>query len=283
MKIGIIGIGNMGSAIAKGLLGKNELFLSNRGSNLEFFKDKEVSIMENRKVVENSDYIILAVKPNYYKEVIDEIKDLLENKVFISIAAGFTIEKLENLLGSDKKIVMTMPNTPASVGCGMSILCPNSNVSDDEFSNTLEIFSSFGKAIKIDENQFDAASVVNGCLPAFVDLFIEGLSDGAVLCGLKRDVSYKLIAQTIIGSAKLMEESGDHPGLLKDKVTSPKGTTIEGVKALEENNFRAGLIKAVEASFNKAKYVGKFMGDFFKKKFPMNLFFYSYFNSYFKF
>ena len=113
MKIGIIGIGNMGSAIAKGLLGKNELFLSNRGSNLEFFKDKEVSIMENRKVVENSDYVILAVKPNYYKEVIDEIKDLLENKVFISIAAGFTLEKLENLLGSDKKIVMTMPNTPA--------------------------------------------------------------------------------------------------------------------------------------------------------------------------
>ena len=108
MKIGIIGIGNMGSAIAKGLLGKNELFLSNRGSNLEFFKDKEVSIMENRKVVENSDYVILAVKPNYYKEVIDEIKDLLENKVFISIAAGFTLEKLENLLGSDKKIVMTL-------------------------------------------------------------------------------------------------------------------------------------------------------------------------------
>lgn len=253
MKIGIIGIGNMGSLIAKGLLSKNELFLSNRGSNLEFFKDKEVSIMENRKVVENSDYIILAVKPNYYKEVIDEIKDLLENKVFISIAAGFTLEKLENLLGSDKKIVMTMPNTPSSVGEGMSILCPNSNVSDDEFSNVLEIFSSFGKAIKIDENQFDAASVVNGCLPAFVDLFMEGLSDGAVLCGLKRDISYKLILQTIIGSAKLMEESGEHPGLLKDKVTSPKGTTIEGVKALEENNFRAGLIKAVEASFNKAK------------------------------
>ena len=253
MKIGIIGIGNMGSAIAKGLLGKNKLFLSNRGSNLEFFKDKEVSIMENRKVVENSDYVILAVKPNYYKDVIDEIKDLLENKVFISIAAGFTLEKLENLLGFDKKIVMTMPNTPASVWEGMSILCPNSNVSEDEFSNVLEIFSSFGKAIKIDENQFDAASIVNGCLPAFVDLFMEGLSDGAVLCGLKRDISYKLIAQTIIGSAKLMEESGDHPGLLKDKVTSPKGTTIEGVKALEENSFRAGLIKAVEASFNKAK------------------------------
>ncbi len=253
MKIGIIGIGNMGSAIAKGLLGKNELFLSNRGSNLEFFKDKEVSIMENRKVVENSDYIILAVKPNYYKDVIDEIKDLLKGKVFISIAAGFTLEKLENLLENDKKIVMTMPNTPASVGCGMSILCPNSNVSDGEFSNVLEIFSSFGKAIKIDENQFDAASIVNGCLPAFVDLFIEGLSDGAVFCGLKRDISYKLILQTIIGAAKLMEESGEHPGLLKDKVTSPKGTTIEGVKALEENNFRAGLIKAVEASFNKSR------------------------------
>ena len=103
MKIGVIGIGNMGSAISKGLLGQNELFLSNRGSNLEFFRDKKVSIMENRKVVENSDYVILAVKPNYYKNVIDEIKDLLKGKVFISIAAGFTLEKLENLLGSDKK------------------------------------------------------------------------------------------------------------------------------------------------------------------------------------
>ncbi|WP_040398042.1 pyrroline-5-carboxylate reductase [Anaerococcus senegalensis] len=253
MKIGVIGIGNMGSAISKGLLGKNELFLSNRGSNLEFFKDKDVSIMENREVVKNSNYIILAVKPNYYKEVIDEIKDLLQNKVFISIAAGFSLEKLEKLLGSDKKIVMTMPNTPASVGCGMSILCPNSNINEEEFSNVLEIFSSFGKAIKIDQNQFDAASVVNGCLPAFVDLFVESLSDGAVLCGLKRDISYKLIAQTIIGSIKLMQDSKDHPGLLKDKVTSPKGTTIEGVKALEENNFRASLIKAVEASFNKSK------------------------------
>ena len=173
MKIGVIGIGNMGSAISKGLLGQNELFLSNRGSNLEFFRDKKVSIMENRKVVENSDYVILAVKPNYYKNVIDEVKDLLKGKVFISIAAGFTLEKLEKLLGADKKIVMTMPNTPASVGCGMSILCPNSNVNDDEFSNVLEIFSSFGKAIKIDENQFDAASIVNGCLPAFVDLFLS--------------------------------------------------------------------------------------------------------------
>ena len=253
MKIGVIGIGNMGSAIAKGLLGKNELFLSNRGSNLEFFKDKDVSIMENREVVENSDYIILAVKPNYYKDVIDEIKDLLKNKVFISVAAGFTLEKLENLLGSGEKIVMTMPNTPASVGEGMSILCPNSKVSEEEFSNVLAIFSSFGKAIKIDANQFDAASIINGCLPAFVDLFMEAISDGAVFCGLKRDISYELIAQTIIGSAKLMQESKDHPGLLKDKVTSPKGTTIEGVKALEENNFRAGLIKAVEASFNKSR------------------------------
>lgn len=253
MKIGIIGVGNMGSAIAKGLLDKNELFLSNRGSNLDFFKDKNVSIMENRRLVENSDYIILAVKPNYYKDVIDEIKDLLKDKVFISIAPGFNLKKLENLLGEDKKIVMTMPNTPASVGEGMSILCPNENVSDDEFSYVLEIFSSFGKAIKIDENQFDVAGVINGCLPAFVDLFIEGLSDGAVFCGLKRDISYELIAQTIIGSAKLIEDSKEHPGLLKDKVTSPNGTTIEGVKTLEENNFRASLIKAVEASFNKSR------------------------------
>lgn len=253
MKIGVIGIGNMGSSIAKGLLDENELFLSNRGSNLDFFKDKNVTICDNKDVVKNSDYIILAVKPKIYPRVIEEIKEILEDKIFVSIAAGFTIGKLEDLLGSDKKIVMTMPNTPASIGEGMSILCPNKNVSEDEFKDVLSIFSSFGKALKVTEDEFDAASVINGCLPAFVDLFMEGLSDGAVFCGLKRDISYKLIAQTIVGSAKLMEKSGEHPGLLKDKVTSPAGTTIEGVKALEDNNFRSSLIKAVEASFKKSK------------------------------
>lgn len=253
MKIGAIGIGNMGSSIAKGLLDENELFLSNRGSNLDFFKDKNVTICDNKDVVKNSDYIILAVKPKIYPRVIEEIKEILEDKIFVSIAAGFTIGKLEDLLGSDKKIVMTMPNTPASIGEGMSILCPNKNVSEDEFKDVLSIFSSFGKALKVTEDEFDAASVINGCLPAFVDLFMEGLSDGAVFCGLKRDISYKLIAQTIVGSAKLMEKSGEHPGLLKDKVTSPAGTTIEGVKALEDNNFRSSLIKAVEASFKKSK------------------------------
>ncbi|NVF12367.1 pyrroline-5-carboxylate reductase [Anaerococcus sp. AGMB00486] len=253
MKIGIIGIGNMGSAIAKGLLDDNELFLSNRGSNLDFFKDKDCTISDNESVVENSDYIVLAVKPKYYPSVIAEIKDFLKDKIFISIAAGFTIKKLQDLLGDNKKIVMTMPNTPASIGEGMSILLPNKNVSDDEIQNVLSIFSSLGKAIIIDEDQFDVAAVINGCLPAFVDLFMEGLSDGAVLCGLKRDISYELIAQTIVGAAKLIDKTKEHPGLLKDKVTSPAGTTIEGVKALELNNFRAALIKAVEASFNKSK------------------------------
>lgn len=253
MKIGIIGIGNMGFAIAKSLLDRNDLYLSNRGSNLEFFKDKNCTITDNKSLVKNSDYIILAVKPKSYPSVISEIKDLLEEKIFISIAAGFTIKKLEALLGDEKKIVMTMPNTPASVGEGMSILTPNKNINDNEFENVFSIFSSFGKAIRIDEDQFDIAAVINGCLPAFVDLFIESLSDGAVLCGLKRDISYNLIIKTIIGSVKLMEESKDHPAVLKDKVTSPGGTTIEAIKALEENNFRIALIKAIEASFKKSK------------------------------
>lgn len=253
MKIGIIGIGNMGSSMAKRLLGDNELYLSNRGSNIDFFKDKKCRILDNESLIKESDYIILAIKPNYYPEVIKKIKNLLEDKIFISIAAGFSIEKLETLLGKDKKIVMTMPNTPAAVGEGMSILCPNQNIGEEEFENVLKIFSTFGKAIKIDENQFDIAAVINGCLPAFVDLFIESLSDGAVYCGLKRDLSYKLIAQTLIGSTRLMDKTKEHPAVLKDKVTSPGGTTIAGVKALEENDFRIGLIKAVEASFRKSK------------------------------
>lgn len=255
MEIGIIGIGNMGSAIAKGLLGENELFLSNRGSGLDFFKDKDVEISDNKSVVRASDYVILAVKPKYYEALIKELKDELCGKIFISIAPGFSLDKLESLLNKDQKIVMTMPNTPASVGEGMSILCPNGEISDKEFENIMEIFSSFGKAIRVDESEFDAAGVINGCLPAFVDLFIEGLSDGAVFSGLKRDTSYKLILQTIKGACTLMEKSGDHPGLLKDKVTSPAGTTIAGVKALEDNKFRASLIEAVEKSYNRAKNI----------------------------
>lgn len=255
MKIGIIGIGNMGFSIAKGLLGENELFLSNRGSQIDFFKDKDVEISDNKSAVKSSDYVILAVKPKYYESLIKELKEELSGKVFISIAPGFSLNKLESLLNKDQKIVMTMPNTPASVGEGMSILCPNGEISDEEFENVMEIFSSFGKAMKVEESEFDAAGVINGCLPAFVDLFIEGLSDGAVYSGLKRDTSYKLILQTIKGAVSLMEESGDHPGLLKDKVTSPAGTTIAGVKALEDNKFRASLIEAVEKSFKKSKNI----------------------------
>lgn len=251
MKIGIIGIGNMGKSIGEALLESNyELILSKRGSQIDFFRGKKVEILENKELVKKSDFIILAVKPNIYPKIAGEIKDLIENQIVVSIAAGMNIEKLEKMFG-DKKIVMTMPNTPVAIKEGMSLVCPNKNISNQDKKDVLEIFSYFGKAIEISKEEFDAAAVINGCLPAYVDMFVEAISDAGVYCGLKRNLSYEIILQTIIGSAKLI--NNDHPAVLKDKVTSPKGTTIEGLRALEEGKFRATVMDGIIRAFEKNK------------------------------
>lgn len=252
MKIGIIGIGSMGSIIGQALLDKGyDLVLSDRGKNLKDFEDKDVEIKDNIGLAKNSDYIILAVKPQIYPQVIEEIKDYIEDQVVISIAAGQSIEGLEKMLGH-KKIVMTMPNTPAKVGQGMSAICPNQKVDEKELKEVVKIFESFGLAAVLDEDVFDGFAAAAGCLPAYVFMFIEAVADAAVVTGVKRADAYKFVAQTVKGSAQMLLESGDHPGVLKDMVTSPKGTTIEGVKVLEEKGFRGALIDAILAAYDKS-------------------------------
>lgn len=260
-KIGIIGAGNMGGAIATALSKNNlDLIISNRSEEkLEIFKKyKNTKITTvNIEVVKNSKYIILAVKPNMYKNVIEEIKeDFTEDKILISIAAGFSIKSLEEIL-PNRKIVMTMPNTPAMVEEGMSAICPNTLVSKEEIEGVLEIFNTFGRASVIEEGQFSAFAGAVGCLPAYVYMFIESVADAAVLNGMKRQDAYEFVSQTVLGSAKMVLETKKHPGELKDMVTSPGGTTIVGVKALEDGAFRGTVIDAIDMAVKKGLDMGK--------------------------
>lgn len=258
MKIGIIGIGNMGGAIAKALKEKDfELYLSGHTRDLSEYKGKNVKIVDNIELTKSVDYLILAVKPYLYKKVIEEIELYLKDEtVVISIAAGQTIDTLRELLGN-RKFILSMPNTPAMVDEAMSAICPSEKVSEEELDDVKEIFNSFGKVTVIDSNLFDGYGAVVGTLPAYVYIFIEALADAAVLTGIKRKDAYEYVAQTVLGSAKMVLETGKHPGELKDMVTSPGGTTIEGVKSLEEDGFRGIVMNAILAAQTKSKSMRK--------------------------
>ncbi|MBF4675588.1 pyrroline-5-carboxylate reductase, partial [Clostridioides difficile] len=186
------------------------------------------------------------------------LKELIDaNKIIVSIAAGKTIESLESFIGSDKKIVRVMPNTPALVGEGMSALCKNSNVTDEELNMIKALFESFGEAEIVSEYLMDTVTGISGSSPAYVFMFIEAMADAAVLAGMPRQQAYKFASQAVMGSAKMVLETGKHPGELKDMVCSPAGTTIEAVKVLEEEGFRAAVIKSIVACIDKSKDMSK--------------------------
>lgn len=278
MNIGLIGIGNMGTAIIKGYL------VANSGIEKDIYaydKDgerlkticKELGIHRCHDIVDatvRSDVLILALKPNVFPEALQEIAPAMdwENKVIISIAAGISIGYIENLCKElsgykDKKkpfgckVVRVMPNTPALVGQGMSALCRNRLVSDAEFKLILGIFASIGKAEEVDEKLMDCVTGVSGSSPAYVYLFIEALADGAVAQGMSRKQAYTFAAQSVLGSAEMVLKTGIHPGELKDMVCSPGGTTIDAVQALERNGFRNAIIEAVEVAADKSRAMTK--------------------------
>ena len=164
---------------------------------------------------------------------------------------------MSNTLGDDAKVIRTMPNTPALVGEGMSALCANKNITKEELQDVVNIFESFGKIEILEEKLIDVVPAVSGSSPAYVYMFIEALGDGAVLQGMPRDKAYKMAAQAVLGAAKMVLETGEHPGKLKDNVCSPGGTTIEAVYTLEKNNFRGSVISAMESCTEKAIKMGK--------------------------
>ena len=264
--IGFIGCGNMAQAMIGGIIKSNlvsneRLIVSNPSDkNLSKVKEKYsvLTTNDNKEVAKFSDIVILAVKPYKYFEAIDEIKSYFKKDVVIvTIAAGITLEHMSNNLEDGAKVIRTMPNTPALVGEGMSAMCANKNVTQEELQQIVNIFESFGKVEILEEKLMDIVPAVSGSSPAYVYMFIEALADGAVLQGMPREKAYKMAAQAVLGAAKMVLETGEHPGKLKDDVCSPGGATIEAVYTLEKNNFRAAVISAMESCTEKVIKMGK--------------------------
>lgn len=264
--IGFIGCGNMAQAmiggIVKSSLVSSEMVIASNPTDKNLNKVKEeyniVITNDNKEVAKFSDIVILAVKPYKYFEVIDEIKPYLKKEsVIVTIAAGITLDMMSNSLGEKAKVIRTMPNTPALVSEGMSALCANTSITKGELQDVINIFESFGKVEILEEKLMDVVPAVSGSSPAYVYMFIEALGDGAVLQGMPRDKAYKMAAQAVLGAAKMVLETGEHPGKLKDNVCSPGGTTIEAVYTLEKNNFRGTVISAMESCTDKAIEMGK--------------------------
>ena len=246
MKIGFIGCGNMATAMLKGILKSGEVAATDMIASAK--SDK------TRKKIEQELGIQKAVKPQFLEGVLNEIKDSVkEEQIFISIAPGKTLQWLGEHLGEKTKVIRTMPNTPAMVGEGMTALCVNELVTEKETALAVKLCNTFGKTEVIPEHLMDAVVGVSGSSPAYVFMFLEAMADAAVADGMPRAQAYKFAAQAVLGSAKMVLETGKHPGELKDMVCSPAGTTIEAVGVLEEHGFRSAVIDAMKACVDVAK------------------------------
>lgn len=260
--IGFIGGGNMASAIIGGILSsklatKEQILATTKTDSSAASLSERFGISagtDNTAAAKQSDILFLAVKPHLFGEVIAEIKSYVQpGTLIISIAAGQTIEKIEHAFEKNIKLVRAMPNTPALVGEAMSALCANKNVTEDDLSDARTIFNSFGKCEIVPESMMDTVIGVSGSSPAYVYMFIEAMADAAVADGMPRAQSYKFAAQAVLGAAKMVLETGTHPGALKDAVCSPGGTTIEAVAMLEQLGLRSTVITAQRACVQKSK------------------------------
>jgi pyrroline-5-carboxylate reductase len=264
--IGFIGCGNMGKAMIGGILNARlitpekmivgDVHEKNLGETALKYGIKTTT--DNNEVAKAADILVLSVKPNLYPEVIKQIKDQVkEDVIIVTIAAGKTIKGTEEMFGKKLKVVRVMPNTPALVGEGMAAICPSEMVTKEELVQIESIFESFGKAEIVNEKLMNVVTSVSGSSPAFVYIFIEAMADAAVLDGMPRNQAYKFAAQAVLGSAKMVLETGKHPGALKYMVCSPGGTTIEGVAALEEKGFRDAVISAIRKTTQKSIELSK--------------------------
>ena len=264
--IGFIGGGNMATAIiggilASGLAVKEQILAADKTENALAALRERFGIRtthSNQEAAEAADILFLAVKPHILPEAIAEMKDNIDaDMLLVSIAAVKSIASIESLFGREIKLVRAMPNTPALVGEGMSALCANARVSEAELAEIRAVFNSFGVCEFVPESMMDTVVGVSGSSPAYVYLFIEAMADAAVADGMPRAQAYKFAAQSVLGSAKMVLETGSHPGALKDAVCSPGGTTIEAVAILEEEGMRHAVIRAQRACVQKSKDMGK--------------------------
>lgn len=263
--VGFIGGGNMAGAIMGGMIQNGfdpaNIWVSDANTGaLDGLKSRlNVNTTgDNKQVAANSDVLFLAVKPHIYPIVIQEIKDCVKQDVIIVvIAAGQSIDFVKQSFGREIKVVRTMPNTPALVNEGMTAACPDTTLNDQDIELVMGILRSFGKAEIVPESMMDAVTAVSGSSPAYSFLYIEALADGAVAAGMPRAMAYTFAAQAVLGAAKMVLETGMHPGALKDMVCSPGGTTIEAVAALEREGFRSAVITAMKDCVAKQQKMSK--------------------------
>ena len=260
-KIGFIGAGNMAKAIIKGLLNasivtESEILASaSSQKSIDQIRDslKIQTTLDNTEIARECEYVILAVKPYMIETILEEIREQLSStQILISIAAGITLDQLTGWTNDKLRIYRAMPNTPANVNAGMTSLCTKVANDDPSYSYVISLFEAIGKCEVIKESLIHAAIAIHGSSPAYVYMMIEAMGDAGVLLGLPRDQAYKMAAQSIYGAALMSLESGLHPGVLKDQVTSPGGTTIEAVASLEKAGFRSDLIEAMVSCATKS-------------------------------
>jgi len=269
-KLGFIGGGNMTEALLKGLLasssvGPKDILVSDLLSDRLEYLNKEYKVKitdDSRKLVQKSDILILAVKPQVVGKVLESFSDVVDkHKIIISVAAGISINFIEDILDREGKnkisVIRTMPNTPALVQEGATAICGGGHSSKLDIKIAHHIFKAIGQTVAIEETHMDAVTGLSGSGPAYIFMIIEALSDAGVKVGLSREVSNILTIQTILGSAKLARDGGKHPGELKDMVTSPGGTTISGLHMLEEGGVRTALMNAVERATQRSRELGK--------------------------
>ena len=258
--VGFIGCGNMGGALARAVAGSGHaqhIYLANRSSEKveKLAAELKCDTAGNTELAGICDLIFLGVKPQVMPALLKEIAPVLMTRkdrfVLVTMAAGLTMEQIRGMAGDDYPVIRIMPNTPVAIGAGMVQMC-SEGVTEAEQKDFCTLLSGAGLIDTLPESLIDAASAVSGCGTAYMCLFMEALADGGVACGLPRDKALRYAAQTMLGMGRLCLESGEHPGVMKDRVCSPGGTTIQGVRALEQGGVRGACIEAVIAAFEKA-------------------------------
>lgn len=265
LKIGFIGAGTMGKAIIKGLINsgfipeKNIIAseINEETANRVSQELKIQTLTDNKKLTESSDIIILCAKPFHMKNILEEIKtSLSREKVIVSIAAGIKTSFIEEIV-NNIPVIRVMPNTPAIITEGMTAVCRGKYTTDEQIEFIKQLFSQIGRCIEVQEKQIDAVTGISGSGPAFIYLIIEAIADGGVKLGLPKNIAIELAAQTTLGAAKMVLETGKHPSVLKDEVTTPGGCTIAGLSVMEDHKVRAALSKTVQETAKVASELSK--------------------------
>lgn len=261
MTYGFLGCGNMGGAVARALSQstKDMIITDRSGRARQLARELGIGYGSAEEIADTCDCIFLAVKPHMMAELLLPLRGALQRRkpLLITMAAGLSISRIEQMAGGPLPVIRIMPNTPVAVGAGMTQYCCNGLVSDAMKAAFLAAMAPSGRLDALEEGLMDAASALSGCGPAYMYLFLEALADGAVACGIPRAKAMEYAAATMAGAAKMVQETGLHPGALKDAVCSPGGSTIAGVRVLEQHGFRGAAMDCVAAAYEKNQKLGK--------------------------